>query len=62
MVGFPPEARYIRAWDLVVCDQCYIANEGGIVPGAYPRLEAHLSAKGLNPRLNSDGWMSWPKQ
>ena len=62
MAGFPPEARHIRAWDMMVCNHCYLANERGIVPGAYPRLDAHLIARGLSPRLNSHGWMNWPKQ
>jgi hypothetical protein len=55
------EARYVQAWDLIACDVCYSANHDGIVPGTYSRFQAHLKAKGINPPLNENGWIDWPK-
>lgn len=53
--------RPIEAWNIMVCDICYGANEGGIVPGTYPHLVAHLESRGVAITPNVRGWIDWPK-
>lgn len=52
--------KYIKPWDIMVCDGCFGGNWDGIVPSTYPHLITHLKNKGIEPRLNAKGWLPWP--
>ena len=60
---FGPHAyngRWIRAWNIVVCNGCLDGNYDGIVPGTYPHLLDYLKARGIEPQYNDQGWIRWP--
>lgn len=52
----------VAVWDIKVCEACLRWNWDGIVPN-WPegkRLTAHLKERGIDLRLNADGWIEWP--
>jgi hypothetical protein len=63
-VQYGPHAyglRKIRAWNIMVCHQCYGSNWDGLVPDQHPRLLEHLKNKGTQVKLNPRGWIDWPE-
>jgi hypothetical protein len=53
--------KYIRQWDIEVCNHCYGGNlQDGIVLQQHPRLAEHLNTKGIKAQLNDKGWLDWP--
>jgi hypothetical protein len=60
---FGPHAylgKYIRQWDIEVCNHCYGGNHDGIVLEQHPDLVEHLNTKGITVQLNNRGWLDWP--
>jgi hypothetical protein len=60
---FGPHAyvcKYIRQWDITVCNQCYASNHDGIVTEQHPRLIEHLNARKIPVLLNEKAWLDWP--
>lgn len=51
------DGRLITAWDELVCDRCMENNHGGIVPETYTHIMPALRAKGIEPRLNANGFI-----
>lgn len=51
----------IPAWDAMACDGCLDRYDSTIVPGSYPRLEAHLKRRGIKPEMDSSGWIVIPR-
>lgn len=52
----------VAVWGIEVCDGCRTSNWDGIV-AEMPwgqRLTAHLKIRGLEPKLNANGWIEWP--
>lgn len=52
--------RSIKAWDIIACDICTSSNWDGLVPQQHPRLIAHLKERGVEIRLNEEGWLPIP--
>jgi hypothetical protein len=52
--------KRVRAWDIMVCNECLAANHHGIVPESYPHLIAHLEVRGIRPEKNAEGCILWP--
>jgi hypothetical protein len=51
------EGKFIRAYQLLVCETCWKGNWSGWNPRMEPKLIAHLQAKGLPiPERNEKGW------
>jgi hypothetical protein len=55
------DGRYVRQWDVMVCNRCESANWGGLIPESHPRLLAHLGRFGIKLELNSKNWIDVPK-
>ena len=56
------EGIRVRAWHVMVCNRCHRANHEGIVPAVYPELVGHLRLHGIQPTMNSKGWICWPDE
>jgi|ERR1041385_5539913 len=56
------EGIRVRAWHVMVCNQCRRANHDGIVPTVHPDLVGHLRLHGIQPTMNSKGWICWPDE
>jgi hypothetical protein len=52
----------LSGWDVEVCESCREWNWDGVVPGTPmgTRLIRHLQERGIEPRLNANGWIEWP--
>jgi hypothetical protein len=50
----------VKAWDIMVCNDCHASQRGGIVPAIYPHLIEHLKARGIKPEYDDHGWIRWP--
>ena len=50
----------VKAWDIMVCNDCHAAQRGGIVPALYPQLVEHLKARGIRPDYDDHRWIRWP--
>ncbi len=62
--GFAPHAyhgHWVDAWGVSICHACLGANSEGVALGRYPRLAAHLEARGIEIRLNEKGWLPIPR-
>jgi hypothetical protein len=55
----PYEGRRIPAWEMMVCTSCYESN--WVVPEAFPHLIPYLKSRGVEVRLNTIGWIDWPR-
>jgi hypothetical protein len=55
------DGKGIGAWKISVCLPCYNGNWDGLVPEQHPKLMQNLKDLGLEPALNSRGWLSWPE-
>jgi len=55
------DGKHLCAWGVIVCDNCYHLNLDEILPETYPKLAAHLAARGVTVRLNVQGRLSWPE-
>lgn len=53
--------RPVKAWDILICEQCEAANWDGLVPQCHPRLTEHLAQKSVPYELNERGWLSIPR-
>jgi hypothetical protein len=54
------DGRFVRQWEIEICDSCIRGNWDGIVIEGHPRLEAHLKAKGIPITRNARGWVDIP--
>jgi hypothetical protein len=54
------QGRQVPQWGILVCNRCRAANAAGFAPGAYPKLEKHLAANGIEPARNPKGLILWP--
>lgn len=54
------EGRMIRGWGELICDRCIKINHDGIVPASYPHVVPALRGKGINPKLNANGFIMIP--
>ena len=53
--------RYIRRWQISVCDSCLAANQDGLTPVYESRFLAHLKEKGIPiPKRNAKGKFNFP--
>jgi len=52
--------KRVRAWDIMVCNDCLATNRDGIVPETYPHLAVHLEVRRIQPEKISEGWILWP--
>jgi hypothetical protein len=50
----------VKAWDILVCNDCRASQRGGIVPAVYPQLVEHLKARNIKPEYDDHGWIRWP--
>lgn len=50
--------KYVRRYDITVCEICWKGNWDGWAPHCESRLIAHLKEKGLPiPDRNENGWL-----
>ena len=54
------KGRMVEGWSELVCDGCITINHDGIVPSSYPHLLPALRAKGIQPKLNANGFIVVP--
>jgi hypothetical protein len=52
--------RNAPGWDEVVCDSCRASNWDGLVPSTWPHVIPALKAKGVEVKLNANGWLDIP--
>lgn len=52
--------KQVKAWEIMVCNDCHASQRGGIVPAIYPHLVKHLNARGIRPEYDAHGWICWP--
>lgn len=52
--------RMIRGWGELVCDPCIKINHDGIVSESRPHIIPALRSKGVEPKLNANGFIVIP--
>jgi hypothetical protein len=52
--------KRVRAWDIMVCNECLAVNHDGVVPETYPHLAVHLEVRGIQPEKDAEGCILWP--